>query len=138
MTTHDMAKAIIEAADDSLTPDDLRQRLVAFATEHRDKIAFLRTHLLYNAVEFIQHMEGRGVRDREVLDRIAAQELAYASALMVMALYRRLGRPASAGRFALVAYDLFESAAALPEATPETMARIEAETADHIETRPPA
>lgn len=108
---------IAAAAESAATPDDLRVRLESFAERQRDKIAFLRSHMLLNAVEFIEHMQAQGETDREAIDRIVAQELAYAAAMIVSALYRRLGQPASAGRYAIVAHTLFRSAQRLPMAT---------------------
>lgn len=107
---------ITAAAATAATPSDLRARLEAFHARHPDKGPFLRQHLLLNAVEFIQHMEEQGETDREVLRRIAAQELTFAAAFIVMALYRQLGQPYSAGRFAIVAHTLFQIAETLPRA----------------------
>jgi hypothetical protein len=112
----DIVADITAAATSATTPSDLRARLEAFEGRHPDKIRFLRQHLLLNAVEFIQHMEEQGESDREVLQRVAAQELTFAAAMLVMSLYRRLGQPYSAGRFAIVAHTLFQIAETLPQA----------------------
>lgn len=121
MTIDEIVADIAEAAKDADTPVELERRLNAFIDSYPVEVRYMRQHFLLNAMESLQHFEDQGETDQEVILRVIAHELSYVAALLVMGMYRKLGKPASAGRYAIVAHTLFRQASEIERVSVEEL-----------------
>lgn len=113
-TTPEIIADIAESGEAAETPQALRDALMAFHDEHRERVNELRIFLLAIMAEWIERGETAGA-DRELLDRTAAAEAVLAGSFAIRALKVRQGEPFLPGRFALVAYTLADIAASMPK-----------------------
>jgi hypothetical protein len=111
--TRALVETILEAAPDSRTPPDLAQRMDEMANAHQNALAVLRTAVVGGACSWIDEVQKMGCGEEEAF-RFAAVSLEWGAAMLVRRLHQKLGKPFSAGRFALVACDQANAALKFP------------------------
>lgn len=102
-----MIKSIASAWEQAHTPNELRERFLAFATENKGHIERLRAQLAAMVAWWIIKGAEAG-HDRDVLEQVALQETQAVISTIARAMKTRKGEPFSPARVAIVAYHIAE------------------------------
>lgn len=98
-----MLTAITEAWSAATTPDDMRERLLAWSKENAEHTGRLRAIVGATLAWWIIKGAEAG-HDRDVLDQVALQQTQLVCAMIARAMKQRQGLPYSPARVAIVAY----------------------------------
>jgi len=113
VTLPEILAEIKAAYEDSITPEPLRQALVAFHKANDARIRELHLHLLGAAAEFMHDTAGDYDRDHPLAMRVASVAMQDVTTFIARALKRLQGEELSPARVAIVAFEMARDTLAL-------------------------